>query len=117
MASESSNPLGQQQRSLQPPNVNYRFFRHPTSPPVRPRPAQGIPTPGIEAVPAGHRVQLQVAEGLFSGAADSARSAVVHRLLQLGCERSSIVTWVIGQRASNLILIPKYTACEGEKMN
>ena len=56
-------------------------------------------TSGIEAVSAGHRVQLPVAEGLFSGTAVSESGAAVHRLLQLGCERSVIITWIIGQRA------------------
>ena len=36
--------------------------------------------------------------GLFSGAAVSARGAVVHISLQLDCKRSGIVTWVTGQR-------------------
>ena len=45
-------------------------------------------TSGIEAVSAGHRVQLPVVvEGLFSGGAVSESGGAVHRLLQLGCER------------------------------
>ena len=56
-------------------------------------------TSQIGASGTGHRVQKLVAEGLFSGAAVNESGAAVHRLLQLGCERSGIVTWITGQRA------------------
>ena len=59
----------------------------------------GLLTSAIGGDGDGRRVPLSVKNGLFSGAAVSARGAVVHRLLQRGCERSSIVTWVTGQRA------------------
>ena len=47
----------------------------------------------------GRRVPLSVKNRLFSGAAVSAGGAAALSKLHTGCERSSIVTWVTGQRA------------------
>ena len=58
------------------------------------------PTERMMMMVAEYPSRLLVKKDLFSAAAVSARGAMGRRLVQWGCEWSSIVTWVTGQRTS-----------------